>query len=308
MAERSASSDQMPFPEEYELVPDLSNMAPSPGKPLLLPGNPRIDLRNVKQLIDFMYRELRAKDLDDMAPKLWVLSTQSSANISPLHRQRVKHREIVITEDPRLHLVWMYDRVFVKPLPKYMMSRRFWVDYLLDESSPLGDDRKRICEAALGFLRSYYYLIVHESDFAIACKDDARLLPANITWAQFCNFSTRFNEIRDSQVSTRYHYGELRLTRLNLYAKLFIRKFQYEQIHGQYGAYFSRFYGPLLFVFAIWSLFLGAMQVELGVETLSASRWEAFWDACRWFSVLTLGALVLYQMLKDAEGSKEIAN
>lgn len=113
MAERSASNDQMPFPEEYELVSDLSNVVPSPGKPLLLPGNPRIDLRNAKQLIDFLYRELRAKDLDDMAPKLWVLSTQSGANISPLHRQRVKHREIVITEDPKLHLVWMYESVYL---------------------------------------------------------------------------------------------------------------------------------------------------------------------------------------------------
>ena len=292
MAGRSASIDQMPFSAEYELVQDLNNVTPSLGKPFLLPGNPRIDLRNVEQLTAFMYRELRAKDLDDMAPKLWVLSTQSSANISPLHRQQVKHREIVVTEDPKLHLVWMYDRVFIKPLPRYLMSRRFWAEYLLDELSPLGDDRKRICEAALGFLRSYYYLIVHESDFTIACKDDARLLPANVTWAQFCDFSTRFKEIRDSQVSTRYHYGELRLTRLNLYAKLFLRKFQYEQIHGQYGAYFSRFYGPLLFIFAICSLFLSAMQVELGVETLSASQWESFWDACRWFSVLTMGALV----------------
>jgi hypothetical protein len=43
----------------------------------------------------------------------------------------MKRREIVVTEDPRLHLVWIYDRVFIKPLPKYLLSHDFWQIYLL---------------------------------------------------------------------------------------------------------------------------------------------------------------------------------
>ena len=76
---------------------------------------------NATQLRRFLYRELWAVDLERMAPHLWIMSTQSSSNVSPLHQQKVKGREIVVTEDPRLHLVWIYDRVFIKPLPRYVL-------------------------------------------------------------------------------------------------------------------------------------------------------------------------------------------
>ena len=122
--------------------------------------------------------------------------------------------------------------------------------------------------SALGFLRTYYYLIQHESDFEIA-RNETRLLPPDITWTDFCAFSKDFVDISDDTVSERYHYGELRQTRLNLYAKLIIGKFHYERVHGQYGAFFARFYGPLLFIFGILSIILSAMQVELGLEMLT---------------------------------------
>ena len=146
--------------------------------------------------------------------------------------------------------------------------------------------------SALGFLRTYYYLIQHESDFEIA-RSETRLLPSDITWTEFCTFSKDFSDIGDDNVSERYHYGELRLTRLNLYAKLIIGKFQYERVHGQYGAFFARFYGPLLFIFGILSIVLSAMQVELGVETLTNSQWQPFWYACRWFVIVAIAFIML---------------
>lgn len=130
--------------------------------------------------------------------------------------------------------------------------------------------------SALGFLRSYYYLIQHESDFQIACEN-GRLIPSGISWPEFCAFSKAFLEIHDNAVSERYHYGELRLTRLNLYAKILLGKFQYERMEGQYGAFFARFYSPLLFIFGVLSIVLNIMQVELGVEALSTTtQWQAF--------------------------------
>ena len=146
--------------------------------------------------------------------------------------------------------------------------------------------------SALGFLRTYYYLIQHESDFEIA-RNETRLLPSDINWTEFCAFSKDFLDISDDNVSKRYHYGELRLTRLNLYAKLITRKFQYERVHGQYGAFFARFYGPLLFIFSILSIILSAMQVELGVETLTNAQWQSFWYTCRWFVIVALASMVL---------------
>ncbi len=94
--------------------------------------------------------------------------------------------------------------------------------------------------SALGLLRTYYHLIQHESDFQIACRDTG-LLPSDISWPEFCAFLKGFLEINDCAVSERYRYGELRLTRLNIYAKILLGKFQYERVHSQYGAFFARF-------------------------------------------------------------------
>ena len=89
---------------------------------------------------------------------------------------------------------------------------------------------------------------------------------------EFCRFSQKFLDIGDDAVSERYHYGELRLTILNFYAKFLLRrKFQYERVRGQYGVYFARFSGALLVVLGIFSLVSSAMQVELAVETLLTS-------------------------------------
>lgn len=285
----------MPFAEESQLNRDPTTSQASYSR--TLPGHPRISLQDATQLRNFLYRELWAVDLERMAPHLWIMSTQSSSNVSPLHQQKVKGRKIIVTEDPRLHLVWIYDRVFIKPLPRYLLSYTFWAEHMSNEESTLwGSSEKeqetctRIRMSALGFLRTYYYLIQHESDFEIA-RHETRLLPSDITWIDFCAFSKAFLDISDDVVSERYHYGELRLTRLNLYAKFLIRKFQYERVHGQYGAFFARFYGPLLFIFGILSIVLSAMQVELGVETLTNDQWQPFWYACRWFVIIALACM-----------------
>ncbi|KAK7177813.1 hypothetical protein PSPO01_16137 [Paraphaeosphaeria sporulosa] len=157
------------------------------------------------------------------------MTTFSGANINPLHRQRVKGREVVVTEEPRLHL----------PLPRYLLSHAFWKTFLEEGSN----------QAATGFLRTYRYLVQHESDFHIAQQDNLRLIPKDIEWPSFCRFILELSYIDDTVVSKRYCYGELRLTRLNLYAPLLLRKFHFEQVHGQYGDFFGRLYGPILFAF-----------------------------------------------------------
>lgn len=253
-----------------------------------LPGYPRIFIRDSEKLRDHLVHEFCSEDLEKLAPKLWLMSTQSSSNISPLHRQKVKARNIVITEDPRLHLAWVGDRIFIKPVPLYLLSYNFWIIFLLAPSSPLGHQRERILKAALGYLRTYCYLIKHYSDFHIAVEE--RLLPDSTDWTSFCDFSRDLQDITDEEVSGRYLYGELRLSRLNFYSKLFLGKFYFQRIYPQYGAYFAQFYGPLLFVFGVISVILSAMQVETAVEQLLSpqSVWVRFWIICRWFSIATL--------------------
>lgn len=51
-------------------------------------------------------------------------------------------REIIVTEGPRLHLVWIYDRVFIKPLPRYLLSYTFWSEHISNEKSKLWGSNK----------------------------------------------------------------------------------------------------------------------------------------------------------------------
>jgi hypothetical protein len=134
-------------------------------------------------------------------------------------------------------------------------------------------------------------MVRHESDFRIAQDEKVRLIPETVDWEQFCNFTAGFERISDHDVSERYHFGELRLTRLNFYAKLFLYQFHYQRTDSQYGAYFARFYGPLLFCFGILSVLLNSMQVALAVEQISSLHWIELWGACRWFSVVSLISL-----------------
>ena len=190
----------------------------------------RVSLQNAKRLRAFLYRELWATELERMTSHLWIMSTQSSTNISSLHQQKIKDREIIVTKNSRLHLVWIYNRIFIKSLLQYLLSYHFWFEFLSREDSILEGSAQeqevhaRIQKSALDLLRFYYHLIQHESDFQIACENE-RLLSSDISWLDFCVFSKAFSEICDDAVSKRYHYKELKLTRLNLYAKLLLGKF-----------------------------------------------------------------------------------
>lgn len=252
-----------------------------------LPGFPRIKLKNKDATIEHLHNELWCDRLEAMARHLWLMSTPSSTNITPLHRQGLRGREVVVMEDPGLHLTWRHKQIFIKPLPKYLMSFAFWDQYLpVAATAQLDAKRSELVRAALGFLRSYYYLIQHESDFFKA--KDMRLVPEGITWEQFCRFSETFSGICDERVSKRYEYGELRLSRLNLWAMPLLHKMAYQDQGLQYSDYFSPHFGLLLFVFGAFTLVLSAMQVGLAAGANDSKGWFASENVCRWFAMLSI--------------------
>jgi hypothetical protein len=249
-------------------------------------------LADVRALTQFLEDELCSQDLENMASYFWMMSLRSSSNISPLHRQRVKGREILISEDPKLHLVWLQSRIHIKPLPKYLLSYAFWSIYLSSHTSPFCPQRcDQIRKAALGYLRTYNYLIKYESDFALA--QDAHLVPKNVTWSEFCAFISNFDAISDTMVSQRYAFGELRLARLNFYAKLILRKYRLQHVHTSYGAYFARFYAPLLFVFGIMAIVLNAFQVWLQAMPSAVVEWSRLSETARGFAIFLLVFIAL---------------
>ncbi|KAF1922312.1 uncharacterized protein M421DRAFT_427059 [Didymella exigua CBS 183.55] len=282
----SSNAAMPPFSEANQLV---RNLVPKLGaaQSETLPGQPSIPLKDFNRTKKFLDNDLWSDDLERMAPRLWILTTMSSANINSLHRQRVKGREIIVTEEIRLHLVWIHDRIFIKPIPRYLLSYGFWEAYL-DRRPELLTDERNLRKAAAGFLRTYRCLIRHESDFHLAQQDSLRLIPKDVDWASFCRFTSDLNDIEDSAVSRRYCFGELRLTRLNFYAPLLLRKLHFEQVHGQYSDQFARLYGPVLFVFAVVSTILNSMQVALAADQSLTVPWVSVWHASRWFSVISI--------------------
>ncbi|PCD23154.1 hypothetical protein AU210_014677 [Fusarium oxysporum f. sp. radicis-cucumerinum] len=289
-----------PFALEHQLTRELD------GPARHVPGHPRVSLEDPSMVWDLLAREICSDDLDRVANRLWWMSKQDNGNISPLHRQLVKRRTIVVTEDPKLHLVWIYDRIFIKPLPRYIGSYAFWRDYLCAEEVGGGGREQRIRRAALGYLRTYCHLVKHESDFRIAQDPSLCLAPADITWEQFCDFTSSLGDIADRDVSLRYTYGEIRLTRLNFYAPLLLGKPHFQRVEYQYGPYFARFYGPILFVIGIASVVLSGLQVVVSVGEDGGGGWKG---AALWISVTAivsscslvfiLGLLLVYKVAKE---------
>ncbi|EPS36713.1 hypothetical protein H072_9720 [Dactylellina haptotyla CBS 200.50] len=262
--------------------------------PLAVPGYPLIPFEDDSKIQRLIRKSLCTKKLDKLYRFLSLVSTKTGCQIFPLHVQKVRGHEIVITEDHQLHLVWHYDRYFVKPIPEFLLNHLFWEHHLIDTQ----------CEeyrAALGFVRSWSYLIKTQTDFDIAIEK--RLLRWNIVngerpdyeaFKKLMRFLSRFHHVQDKQVSRRYRYGELCLSRLNFWSRVTFTSRAYHRIYGQYGALLSYIITPLLFSFAVLSVVLAALQVELAAEQAgTVPLWVSFGVATRWFSFTALGISVV---------------
>ena len=252
-----------------------------------LPDQPTIRL-NSPSVCEYLKREFCTTELDAFTSYFWLLTTPSHSNISPLHHQLVKGRQIILTEEPQLHLLWVYNSIYIKPIPGFLLSHAFWSFCLSPESSPLSpNDRQATFGAIRGLFRSYYHLIKYKSDFDIA--SERRLIPKDIEWEPLSDFLSCFADLERDAVSPRYHFGEIRFTRLKFWSSILLHRLSFK-IYGQYADHFSRFYAPLLFVFGVLSVVLSAMQVALATNVQS---WSTFTLVCRWFAVVTIFMVAL---------------
>lgn len=113
----------------------------------------------------------------------------------------------------------------------------------------------------------------------------------------------------DGDVSTRYRFGEIRLTRLNFYAPIVLRKSHFQRVEYQYGDYFARFYGPILFCLGIVSVVLGGLQVVVSIDDQSRENGQGLpgfalgfsfaMMACSLSLFLFLASLLVYKVGKE---------
>lgn len=155
---------------------------------------------NLDDLIYFE-KELSVGRLNTLVEWLWVAGQPMP--LRPLHHQLLLDRDVVIAEQMDLHLVWTPGRIFLKPLPPFLLEPRFWRDQLAckigcDCSYDSGERgyiwecaRRKLWRCALGFLFSYAGLICYESGFWIA--KEKHLLPHQVEWVAWRDFIWELN-------------------------------------------------------------------------------------------------------------------
>lgn len=244
-----------------------------------VPNEPFLFNANVEEVAEFLRRELFCSTLEEIHQHLSFVGKKSGSHIDPLHVHLLKGREVKIVEDPDLHLIWYYKDLYVKPLPHCLLSFSFWKKHLVDYSPPV-PDQAFLYSAALGFVRSYAFLIRHESDFRIA--QDKHLVPGKVSYRDFQRYIRHFCDVRDSEVSPRWEFGQLRLTRLNWAVRLvqpssrrgkgFLQRMYYLQVYWQTGQFLAVLVAPTLFIYASISLLLSAMSLT---HATRSPRWDA---------------------------------
>ncbi|KAL8960923.1 MAG: hypothetical protein Q9193_002449 [Seirophora villosa] len=245
---------QVPFARENELL-SRRDVLPHFDGWISLPDDhlvPHISLE------DYLASQLSVRRLDAIHTWLWRAGLPGRAQA--LHHQKVLRREIVLTERVDLHLVWTNDRIFIKPIPSFLLEHAFFKEHI--SANP------DLLPSARGFLHTYTKLIKHRTDFNLS--QELGLLPPGVTWAGWNRFrmDLQTSITHSYHVDKRYRYGELRLSRLNQIYRFRQRSWRggYFLIHTQYQSFFAANFEWLLLAFAYMSVALSALQVLLAAD------------------------------------------
>ncbi|KAK0757533.1 hypothetical protein N5P37_010260 [Trichoderma harzianum] len=236
-------------------------------------------------LQEFLQQELFVRKINAVQDWLWACGRPMPPR--PLHHQRVLSRDIIVTENPELHLIWGPQGIHLKPLPEYLLDSYFWKQHILSNAN---QEHTELEQCARGFLFSYCALIGHYSDFRIARENG--LLPDAVTWEYWKILSSQIlQQHRYSTVNPRYWYGELRLGRLNKIYRF--RKGHllrgYSRISGYaiYGDLIRDNFASLITVLGYVVIVLTAMQVGLATDKLvSNSAFQAASYGLTIFSII----------------------
>ena len=292
-------ASDIPFQQTDGLFSNQSSHPPHQSTSHV-PNEPLIAFDDGEAVGAFLNRELSCTLLDNLYPHLYYVARKSEQHVEPIHRHVLKGRNLIISEQVSLHLVWSQRTIYLKPIPHCLFSYEFWERHLIkDGQLPQTAANRR---AALGLLRSYSRLIQHESDYLLA--KEVHLVPSQSTYSQFQRFIQHFRRIPDQDVALRYRYGQFRLTRLQftlrslkLYRLIILPSraheipwgYEYKMTDsGKTGSIVGWLVAPFIGCFAVLSIVLSSMQVLLGAQTSAA--WIVI---CKQFALVVLVALTV---------------
>ncbi|KAF1961981.1 hypothetical protein CC80DRAFT_531737 [Byssothecium circinans] len=251
--------------------------------PTIAGGQDDIYLAN-RDITKFLEWDLDLDRLNRIHGHLWMAGRPMRAR--PLHRYKMMGFDILHTQQIDLHLLKFSNKLILKPLAEYMLSHTFWSEHICTYPTDT------LHKSGSGFLLSYIWLLTSPLDLKLA--HDLFLLPSFITWHWWKTFVADFLDHIDAnalhQVNKRFHYGDLRLGRINSIYRTrychthFVRGYLYG--YNRYVVFFQRKFGWILIVFVFFSLVLAAMQVGASVAPLASET--AFLRSCFGFVVASM--------------------
>ena len=246
-------------------------------------------------LREYIKLELDVSRLNDIHEWLWMAGRPMCAR--PLCKQKMLGRDILVTEQMDIHLLWQETQIFIKPLPEFLMDHAFWTENLCDDVN--------VHRNACGLLLSYTWLVCYQSDLKIA--KDHGLLPTWMTWVDWISFIHAVLDAIDyeslSNVNERYQYGEIRLFRVNWIYRLTLRSFVegYMYRYNRFSVFLSLNFAWLAVALLYITVVLSAMQVGLATDQLKgSSRFQNASYGFTIFSILTpviVGTFVIFVLL-----------
>ncbi|OJJ06528.1 hypothetical protein ASPVEDRAFT_87828 [Aspergillus versicolor CBS 583.65] len=265
-----------------------------------------IDLLNIpaaeeakaKRENGFLDAELSVAKLDSIYDYLWLAGLPVPPQ--PLHYQLVLQREIVICEKMDMHLVCDHGRIFIKPIPLFLLSPAFWETSLqcAEGCDCFHSENYRQCKTksqrtiALGFLFTYTVLISSQHDFRLA--QQVHLLPderegTGVNWNSWQVFAEQILTSSSASIyediHRRFHYGELRANRLNAICLLTRQMYFLDQWSDYNRAAW------LTTTTICFALALSAMQVGLMTERPDEGR--TYIRVAHWFSVSAIIGVIV---------------
>lgn len=261
----------------------LPATARSKAQDLFVPKFPAHDLQ-------FLENELSVEKLNSIHSSLWKAGRPMPAR--NLGYQLVLSREVVLTEEMGLHMVWRSKRIYIKPLAKFLLAPEFWTANLIEQQADTPDTarlRARLDACARGFIYSYCSLLAYESDFDLA--KNLRLLPQDVKWADWREWAAEVvKNCPYDALNPRFWYGELRLGRLNKIYRFekghFLRGYSRVGSPSTYSELLRDNFGILAAILGYVVIVLTAMQVGLATKHLGSS--SAFQEVSWGFTVFSI--------------------
>ncbi|KAF2028206.1 hypothetical protein EK21DRAFT_70242 [Setomelanomma holmii] len=279
----NATSQQQPVLDTATSIP----LTPLDSLPTITGRGNNVTLAN-DSILEFLQQDLDLSRLNRIHGHLWMAGRPMRAR--PLHRYRMMSCDILWTQQMDLHLLKFSNKLLLKPLPEWLLCADFWTTYLCHDIE--------LHKSACGFLLSYVWLLTTPLDLKLA--HDFALIPSFVTWHWWKSFVADFLGPRNvdintlAQVNKRYHFGDLRLGRINSTYRIrffyshFVRGYLYG--YNRYVVFFQRNFSWILIVFVFFSLVLSAMQVGTGLKELEDNY--AFLRASYVFVVFSIVSVV----------------